>query len=222
MIPKPELMSKMFKEAFIGQFISGPVIIYFLFDVFKFFGMWELNASLPNFLDLMKTFMIAHMFNDFGFYWTHRLMHSKSIYKYWHKQHHEFTGTIGFAAEYAHPLEVIISNQIPTIGGVLLFGCHPICVVIWIGMRLRQTYEAHSGYCFVGTFVNDYLWLITAESAAFHDHHHTSNQGNFGCNYTDYLFGTMDHWVSVGGEEGYINLKMKNSSGKNDSNKKVE
>jgi hypothetical protein len=43
-----------------------------------------------------------------GFYWTHRLFHSKYFYAKYHKQHHEYAGTIGFAAEYAHPLEQII------------------------------------------------------------------------------------------------------------------
>ena len=121
-------------------------------------------------------------------------------------QHHSFTGTIGFAAEYANPVEVVISNQIPTVGGVLFWGCHPLCVTIWIGMRLQQTYEAHSGFAFEGHILNT-LWFAHAESAVFHDHHHTSNQGNFGAPWIDYMFGTMDHYMSIGGYQGYINQK---------------
>ena len=34
-----------------------------------------------------------------GFYWTHRILHHPSLYKTFHKPHHTFTGTIGFAAE---------------------------------------------------------------------------------------------------------------------------
>lgn len=147
------------------------------------------------------------MFNDFGFYFTHRLLHHSSVYKLWHKKHHEFKGTIGFAAEYAHPIEVVLSNQLPTLGGIFLVGTHPLCVFVWLAFRLQQTYEAHSGYCFRNTLLNDFpLYVLHAEAAAHHDHHHTVNLGNFG-GFTDYIFGTMDHWQSVGGEEGYIELR---------------
>ena len=149
----------------------------------------------------------AKVFNDFGFYWTHRIFHFKSIYKLWHKKHHEFTGTVGFAAEYSHPLESLLSNYLPTISGVLFFGSHPLCIIVWIGIRLKQSYEFHSGYCFAGTFVHDYLMLVSGESAAFHHHHHATNQGNFAVPYVDYLFGTMDHWMSNGGLDGYIKKK---------------
>merc|ERR1711918_8064 len=98
-----------------------------------------------------------------------RIFHSKALYKRFHKQHHEFSGTVGFAAEYADPVEVVVSNQIPTVGGVLFFGCHPLCVWLWIALRLQQTYEAHSGYYFTGPL--DWFGLSHAESAAHHDHH---------------------------------------------------
>ncbi len=42
-----------------------------------------------------------------GFYWTHRILHHPVMYKRFHKQHHEYTGTIGFAAEHAHPFEQV-------------------------------------------------------------------------------------------------------------------
>lgn len=136
--------------------------------------MYDFEAPLPPVPALIKTFIVGHIFNDVLFYLTHRLAHCKSLYIPVHKQHHEFTGTIGFAAEYANPLEVIISNQIPTIGGVLFFGCHPICIWIWISLRLQQTYEAHSGYCFEGHWLETLL-ITHADSAAHHDHHHTVN-----------------------------------------------
>ena len=57
--------------------------------------------------------------------------------------------------------------------------------------------QVHSGYDFTDT------WLgrvgIFATDSAHHDHHHTANQGNFGAEHTDWLFGTMDHYLNVGG-----------------------
>ena len=40
----------------------------------------------------------------------------------------------------------IISNYTSTIGLVVLLGMHPVLWLVWLGFRLCQTYEAHSGY----------------------------------------------------------------------------
>jgi methylsterol monooxygenase len=206
MIAKPTLVRKMAIEATIGQLITGPITAYFLYPVFLWFGMPTLDTPLPPFLTIVKQLCLGHLFNDVGFYFTHRLFHTKQLYKMFHKQHHEFAGTIGFAAEYANPVETIVSNQIPTVGGMLFFGAHPMLLLLWIALRLQQTYEAHSGYCFDGTWL-DKLGISHGESAAHHDHHHTVNAGNFGGMYTDWLFGTMDNFVSMGGKRGYIDMK---------------
>ena len=47
------------------------------------------------------------LFLDTSFYWSHRLLHHPRLYKHFHKQHHEYRGTIGFAAEYAHFVEQV-------------------------------------------------------------------------------------------------------------------
>jgi hypothetical protein len=64
----------------------------------------------------------------------------------------------------------------PTIGGCLFFGCHGSALLffVWLTYRLKQTYEAHSGFCFRGSL----LWklgLSNADAAAYHDFHHTGN-----------------------------------------------
>lgn len=40
----------------------------------------------------------------------HRLFHHPSLYKKFHKQHHEWTAPIGVVATYAHPLEHMVSE----------------------------------------------------------------------------------------------------------------
>lgn len=84
--------------------------------------------------------------------------------------------------------------------------CRPFsplfCVTIQ-GLRLRQTYEVHSGYCLRGTLL-DSLGLCYAEGAAFHDFHHSVNKGNFGNQFTDWLFGTMDAYADMGLMDGYL------------------
>ena len=129
------------------------------------------------------------------------MFHSKILYKRFHKQHHSFRGTIGAAAEYAHPVEVVVANQIPTVGLLLGIGAHPLVQAVWVMLLLGQTYEVHSGYDFTDSWACR-VGLLNGGST-FHDHHHTANMGNFGAEHMDWLFGTMDHYCRGGGEIGY-------------------
>ena len=202
--PTDSLIRKTWVEAAIGQLLVGPVALYYIYPAFKYFGSPVATAPLPNFTNMMLSLWIAYAANDILFYWAHRLAHSSVLYKRVHKQHHEYKGTIGFAAEYAGVIETITSNQIPTILGCLLVGCHFHILLIWLAARLEETYEAHSGYCFYGTWLHS-IGLTNSEHTAYHDFHHTNNRGNFGGgDLLDHLFGTQDAWLAVGGIEGYI------------------
>ena len=91
--------------------------------------------------------MVAFLlFLECTFYWSHRLLHHPSVYKSWHKQHHEYRGSIGFAAEYAHFVEQVVSNYLSSAGLIIVLGAHPLVWLVWLAYRLCQTYETHSGY----------------------------------------------------------------------------
>lgn len=201
--PSTALLLRTWGEAFVNQVITGPLVVWYIYNAFVYFGMPDLDSPLPDMISMAKSYALAHFFNDFFFFWAHRLFHAKSIYKHIHKQHHTYNGSIGFAAEFASPLEQVFANQLPSIGGCLFFGVHPLILWIWITARLQQTYEGHSGFCFYGSFFHR-IGLTNSETAAYHDYHHSGNRGNFGSFWLDWICGTMDFWLALGGTEGYI------------------
>jgi len=109
-------MSSLYMSCVVNHFITTPITAYALYPVVHYFGTPLATAPLEPLATQALLFAGAHLVNDVGFYWTHRLLHSKALYKRFHKKHHTFRGSVGAAAEYAHPVEVILSNQIPTIG----------------------------------------------------------------------------------------------------------
>ena len=46
---------------------------------------------------IIKQLLVCLFLEDFLFYWIHRLLHHRLIYKYVHKRHHEFKQNVGIA-----------------------------------------------------------------------------------------------------------------------------
>ena len=158
-------------------------------------GLLERHAmsveELPSALTLALTISFFMLVEDFGFYWTHRMLHHKRIYPHIHKMHHTHKTTVGIAGEYAHPVEYIFSNMLPTSLGpaLLATNTHLFTVFVWYIIRFSENLDGHSGY--------DFSWspfrlLPFSGGADYHDHHHAVNIGNYASFFSiwDTVFGT--------------------------------
>lgn len=180
---------------------------YAVLPLYERAGAASVESPLPSVLEVYASFLGCALTNQFGFYWAHRALHeSPALYRAIHKQHHQYVGSIGFAAEYAHPVEAVLANMLPTMGFCVAFGVHPLVFVLWFSWRLEETYEAHSGYCFSNTWLGR-VGLLHGHHASHHDFHHSRNVGNYGSAFTDGLFGTMGAWLDADGEAGLWALK---------------
>lgn len=97
------------------------------------------------------------------------MLHSKYIYKYIHKKHHEWTSPIAITAEYCHPIEHIFSNILPLTIGFPILNTHIFTAWIWFTMALFNTLCDHSGY---------HLPFLSSPEA--HDFHHLKFNNCFG------------------------------------------
>ena len=128
---------------------------------------------------------------DFTFYWSHRMLHTPFMYKHVHKWHHKFTTTVGLAAEYAHPIEFMLGNMMPTAMGPTILGpnMHLVSLIAWYIVRVGESLDGHCGYDFS---FSPYRLIPFSGSAAYHDFHHSANVGNYGSFFCiwDTVFGT--------------------------------
>lgn len=106
-VPTGRLIAQTLVLAALSQLLVSPLALWYLgYDSFKWFGMPPLTAELPSALEMFKCFTIARFFNEWGFYWVHRTVHTKVLYKTVHKLHHSYTGTIPITSEFATIPEV--------------------------------------------------------------------------------------------------------------------
>ena len=64
------------------------------------------------------------------------IQHYGYFYAHIHKIHHEFKAPIGMASEYAHPIEMVVSNMIPIAIGPAVCSSHVFVTWIWFSIAL--------------------------------------------------------------------------------------
>lgn len=134
-------------NVFINQiFVSIPFAILSYYAM-KLRGMQDVR-ELPQFHWVVLQIAIFILVEEFGFYYSHRFLHSKHIYKHIHKIHHEWRAPIAVTAIYCHPIEHIFSNILPPFLGVLICGSHISVTWLWFTMVTLSTLNAHCGYHF--------------------------------------------------------------------------
>lgn len=145
--------------------IPSSYVMYYLMRWRGFPGIRE----LPTFHWVLYELAIHILVEEAAFYYSHRFLHSKHIYKYIHKQHHEWTAPIAVTAIYCHPVEHIFSNLVPPFLGVFIMGSHVATAWLWFTMAILSTLNAHSGY---------HLPFFPSPEA--HDFHHLKFNNCFG------------------------------------------
>jgi Delta7-sterol 5-desaturase len=129
--------------------------------------------------------------HDTYFYWTHRFMHWKPIFKYVHKVHHLSHDPSPLAAYAFHPLEAVIEAGIgPLI--LLTLPVHRGAFLIFLTIQLFINVIGHLGFeLYPRGFLRSSVgrWFNTT---THHHQHHQRMKWNFGLyfNVWDRLLGT--------------------------------
>jgi lathosterol oxidase len=141
---------------------------------------------------LLLSIPVSLAIHDTYFYWMHRLMHHKSMYRIVHLVHHKSVNPSPWAAYAFHPIEAVLEAGIVPI---LLFclPMHPISFFAFITLMLWINVYGHLGYeLFPRSFYDHPLgrWVNTS---VHHNLHHERFTGNYGLYFIfwDRLMGTL-------------------------------
>ncbi|MQL79268.1 hypothetical protein Taro_011701, partial [Colocasia esculenta] len=178
-------------------FVNLPVMLV-SYPVFRYMGL-RTDLPLPPWNVVLSQIVFYFIIEDFVFYWGHRILHTKWLYKHNKQIVHRYATPFGLTSEYAHPAEILFLG-FATILGPALTGPHLFTLWLWMTLRVLETVEAHCGYHFPWSPSN---FIPLYGGADFHDYHHRvlyTKSGNYSSTFTymDWLFGT---------DKGYRKIK---------------
>ncbi|XP_071943484.1 methylsterol monooxygenase 1-like isoform X1 [Antedon mediterranea] len=168
-------------------FIQAPLI--FATHIYtRAFDIGYDYQSMPTWYSLLLQLYACLILEDTWHYFLHRALHHKSVYKYVHKVHHNYKAPFGMVAECVHPVETVVLG-VGFFIGPLLFCTHLILLWTWVGVRLLEVIDVHSGY---NLKWNPLHLLPFYGGAEYHDFHHMNFHGNYAPTFTwwDRICGT--------------------------------
>lgn len=175
----------------IAIFAVAPVVLLGIPAIAKHTTFYR-NIGTHGWLYFFLAFPLMFIMHDAYFYWAHRLMHHKKIFKAFHLVHHKSTNPSPWAAYSFHPLEAIVEIGIFP---VFLFTIpiHFWHLFIFFFLMIVYNVYGHLGYELYPNGFNKTRigrWVNTSTS---HNQHHQYFKGNYGLYFTfwDRLMGTL-------------------------------
>lgn len=103
------------------------------------------TGELPTFGNFVLQIAVFRILEEFGNYYTHRLLHEPGWYQY-HKKHHEWKAPMSIVSAYSGPYEHVLSNILPVLLGPVLCRSHLFVAWTWASFTLVSTTIEHCGF----------------------------------------------------------------------------
>lgn len=132
------------------------------------------------------------VFHDTWFYWTHRALHSRALFRSLHLVHHRSkTPTVWTAYSFSLGEAFIQGAFLPI--WVVLVPTSPMGYVVFFTHQLIRNCAQHSGYELAWPGFTRSRWTGWLATATHHDLNHSEGAHNFGLWFTwwDRLMGTL-------------------------------
>ena len=133
---------------------------------------WHIaERGLPWFL---LSIPVVLLLQDTLFYWTHRALHTRWLFRRVHRVHHASVHPTAWAAYSFHPVEAAVEILLVT-SIVFLVPVHPLAMAVAQTLSMLFNAYGHCGREFLPPRARRWLNTSTAHSA-----HHRVGHGNYG------------------------------------------
>lgn len=119
------------------------------------------------------------LLHDTWFYWTHRLVHHRKLFRYFHRTHHLSTNPTPWAAFAFSPAEAVMQAAIFPLA-VVVIPLHPLAFAAFLFWQMLFNVIGHTGYEYNSSrFMRSPLRFFL-NTPTNHAMHHESMRGNYG------------------------------------------
>jgi sterol desaturase/sphingolipid hydroxylase (fatty acid hydroxylase superfamily) len=154
-------------------------------------GIYAIGARPAWFGILM--FFVCIAVHDTWFYWTHRFMHWRRVFKYWHAPHHKSVTPTAWAIFAFSPLEAV--TQFAGLALMVMYlPLSPLTLLAFLTYDTAINTAGHCGFELTPRWLSrSWLWWPFS-TVSSHDRHHTNMRVNFGSflNVWDRICGTEE------------------------------
>ena len=137
---------------------------------------WEIEEN--GWTYWIASVVILALLQDFYFYLTHRLLHTKFLMKHVHRVHHASPNPTPWSSFNVHPVEKVIELLFfPAV--IVALPLHPGALIAYSYFSAFSNLMGHSGYEFsrLPKLMLKPYWI--GATSSFHNAHHEFFEGNF-------------------------------------------
>lgn len=171
--------------------------------VFAVIGYLALQSPIKNYTRLYTnindypgwwiwvSLIISLIIHDTYFYWMHRLLHHKKLFKLAHLVHHQSTNPSPWASYSFHFFEAWTEGAVLFVI-MFLIPIHPVTVVLFTIVGFIINVYGHLGYEIAPKQMRNSVLFEVLNTSVHHNIHHSKFKGNYGLYFRvwDRLMGT--------------------------------
>ncbi|MBS7566897.1 sterol desaturase family protein [Mucilaginibacter sp. Bleaf8] len=135
--------------------------------------------------------ILSLIIHDTYFYWMHRLLHHKKLFRYTHLVHHQSTNPSPWTSYSFHILEACVEGGVLFVVAILM-PLHPITIVLFTVVGFMINVYGHLGYEVAPQGFRHTVLFEVLNTSVHHNLHHSKFKGNYGLYFRvwDRLMGT--------------------------------
>jgi len=140
-----------------------------IYDKISDFPFWYIGVSL----------VLSLIIHDTYFYWMHRLLHHKRLFKHAHLVHHKSTNPSPWTSYSFHLFEAVTEGLV-LVPIVFILPMHPLTILLFTVTAFMINVYGHLGYEVLPKWFR-YTWLFEIlNTSVHHNLHHSKFKGNYG------------------------------------------
>ena len=156
-------------------------------------GCLKIYASADEYgwLWLVSSFFVMVVAQDAWFYWTHRLMHHRRMFRWAHRTHHQSLAPTPWTAYSFAPAEALVQAIFLPLF-LLVLPVHPTVAFLWVTHMVVRNVAGHAGVELIPRAWLAGWWGRWLTTTLHHEMHHAYANSNYGL-----YFVWWDRWCGT-------------------------